>query len=472
MEIIAKEMMEGKINAKETEQLLFSNMQKLYKEELKRIYEVIDQQLYENRDKERYIVKEKRGIQYDTIFGQVEIRRRYYLDRETKEYVFLLDSYLEIEDSSPISPFLEEIAVNWAIKGPSYRDARDRLERITGLQVLSHEAIRQRTKAVGLKINREAWQESKEKDKKGAEVIFIEADGLHSKLQKEKQKAAEAKTGIIYDGWEKRHPGSKEYKLRNKQYWTSLEDGDKFWEETSCLAYKKYEIKENTPVIINGDGAEWIKKGVEYFPCAIYIYDRFHLKKWLRAALKEQPEKLKETLKASNDYDTTKLLKAVAEAEKKSVTEEEKERIKELRRFLLDNIEALRDYREILEEQGIDTSGMRPLGAAESNMDLFAKRIKKQGYSWSREGLKAVMFGKIKELEGTLENWIGTFKSSINTIEKETLDKGAGYITKRIIKESEGVIRGRMPALYGAEQGKDWVNKGLRKIGRVNYEVL
>ena len=45
---------------------------------------------------------------------------------------------------------------------------------------------------------------------------------------------------------------------------------------------------------------------------------------------------------------------------------------------------ALRDYREILREQRlVDTTGMRPMGAAESNIYKFAKKTKKQSYSWS-----------------------------------------------------------------------------------------
>ncbi|MFK4997545.1 UPF0236 family transposase-like protein [Bacillus sp. N9] len=41
-------------------------------------------------------------------------------------------------------------------------------------------------------------------------------------------------------------------------------------------------------------------------------------------------------------------------------------------------MDALRDYREILRtEKGVNTEGMRPMGAAESNMNLFSRRIKK-----------------------------------------------------------------------------------------------
>src|SRR5699024_12741702 len=77
-----------------------------------------------------------------------------------------------------------------------------------------------------------------------------------------------------------KHPSSEEYELRNKSYWYSLEDGENFWELFSRYVYSEYSITEDTPVIINGDAAPWIRAGVDYFENAVYTYDRYHLKKW------------------------------------------------------------------------------------------------------------------------------------------------------------------------------------------------
>src|SRR5690625_7053667 len=58
----------------------------------------------------------------------------------------LLDKYLELNGQEFLSPFLTELTVQWAVKGPSYRDARDRFKDILGYQVMSHETIRQKVK--------------------------------------------------------------------------------------------------------------------------------------------------------------------------------------------------------------------------------------------------------------------------------------------------------------------------------------
>src|SRR5699024_11893150 len=51
--------------------------------------------------------------------------------------------YLQFNGSDTLSPFLTEMVVKWAVKGPSYRDARDRFYDLLGYQAMSHEKIRQ-----------------------------------------------------------------------------------------------------------------------------------------------------------------------------------------------------------------------------------------------------------------------------------------------------------------------------------------
>src|SRR5690625_7052531 len=45
---------------------------------------------------------------------------------------------------------------------------------------------------------------------------------------------------------------------------------------------------------------------------------------------------------------------------------------------------------------------MRPMGAVESNMNFFAKRLKGRGYSWSADGVDAMTSTIIHRYEGTL----------------------------------------------------------------------
>ncbi|MGM8211350.1 UPF0236 family transposase-like protein [Virgibacillus sp. W0430] len=44
----------------------------------------------DNRDKQRFELRDKRKLSFDSMFGHVELRRNYYYDREAKKYVSFL----------------------------------------------------------------------------------------------------------------------------------------------------------------------------------------------------------------------------------------------------------------------------------------------------------------------------------------------------------------------------------------------
>lgn len=66
---------------------------------------------------------------------------------------------------------MTELAVQWAVKGPSYRDAKDRFKDILGYQVMSHETIRQKVlKMIGKDENVQS------KSKKTVDALFLGID--------------------------------------------------------------------------------------------------------------------------------------------------------------------------------------------------------------------------------------------------------------------------------------------------------
>jgi len=127
------------------------------------------------------------------------------------------------------------------------------------------------------------------------------------------------------------------------------------------------------------------------------------LKKWIKRALshRSKQERRKAYLAADNNTPVA-LLVAIAGAEKAEGDEEKKKEIADLRLLIYENQDALRDYRDILKEKGIDTSNMRPMDAAASNMNLFSRILKKMGYSLPHEGLESMVDALIHQFEGTL----------------------------------------------------------------------
>ena len=257
---------------------IFRCLQAMFIKVMQNALESIDDRVFKVRDKSRYRVKDIRDATVTTLFGDVTFRRRYYIDRETAEYKCLLDEALEFGGGGRISPALSAVAAIRAVIGPSYRAARDNLERFYGHRVLSHEGIRQIVLKVGKMIEADVIDRCKnqsEAPRKKVSILFLESDGWWVPMQKGKRRSREVKMLLSHEGWKRRSPGSSEYLLNEKTYYQDLEsNSDEFWDMSTRHLYNKYDIDDDTLVVLNGDRAPWIKKGLEYFPNAMYQVDR------------------------------------------------------------------------------------------------------------------------------------------------------------------------------------------------------
>ncbi|XGA32522.1 UPF0236 family protein [Virgibacillus sp. CBA3643] len=188
---------------------------------------------------------------------------------------------------------------------------------------------------------------------------------------------------------------------------------------------------------------------------AIYNYDRYHLKKWIKQALsnRSKQERRKAYL-AADDNDPVALLVAISEAEKAETDDDKKDKITKFRTFILDNQEAFRDYRVRLQEKGVETDWMRPMGSAESNMNFFSKQLKKMGYSWSEGGLDAMVRAMIHRFDGTLEEALQIGPSTVDKEENAAQEKNTSVaqVLKQKTKQSVEAITESLPLLQGKEQ--------------------
>jgi len=104
------------------------------------------------------------------------------------------------------------------------------------------------------------------------------------------------------------------------------------------------------------------------------------------------------------------------------------------------------------------------MGAAESNMNLFSRRLKKMGYSWSYEGVKSMLNALIHHLEGTLIEAIQNNFSSTKKVEKEQKKyPSVASLLREKTRQSIGAIQGHMPALSGDDQRKPYI-RALRGL--------
>ncbi|NIN98921.1 MAG: hypothetical protein GTO49_28890, partial [Anaerolineae bacterium] len=81
--------------------------------------------------------------------------------------------------------------------------------------------------------------------------LLVEADGVMLSLQREKQRKAEVKLGIAYEGWSK--VGKDRYRTVNKTAFAAVADGDAFWAGMSLKLQKTYDLSRVVNTIVGGD---------------------------------------------------------------------------------------------------------------------------------------------------------------------------------------------------------------------------
>lgn len=434
------------ISFDDLEILMFQKLQRKFAEAMREVLLKLDDLLLERRDKSRYKEPEFREKEIETLLGVVRFKRRYYLDCETGERVFLLDRALGIEECGQISPGLAIAAIFQAVSGPSYRSASESLEKLYRRKVISHETIRQLVLEMGTWLSRRKTRKQDDSSSRRPPVAFIEADGFWISLQEGNRDRLEVQMAVTHEGWERLTPGSNDYKLVNKDYHLGV-DAEDFWDDVSREMPQSGAIGDDTLVVINGDRAAWIRKGVEYFPNAIYQVDRYHLKRDLRSWLAGTRYQHK-ALSAVDTGDCDGLITVLARARERIEDEKRQRKIDGLLKDLHEMPEAFRDYRERLREKGYDTSGMRGMGAAESNVDCFANRLCKRGQSWSVRGAAAMLYALAEKFTGRLKQHAARLGQVHDLIDREEeLAVHAGRIARRVVesvrvKQAHPLIKG------------------------------
>lgn len=104
-------------------------------------------------------------------------------------------------------------------------------------------------------------------------------------------------------------------------------------------------------MVINGDRAPWIRKGLEYFPNAMYQVDRFHVKRDIEHLLRHHKGILKKGLDAFENSDIKGLVGALKQGIKSASDMEDKLKIVEFIEAIRSMPEFFKDYRVRLYEK-------------------------------------------------------------------------------------------------------------------------
>jgi len=259
-----------------------------------------------------------------TTLGQVEYSRTYYKNGTDGGYVYPIDEMLEVEPRERITENICEALVNKAVTR-SYTKAS---EEITNGNV-SKQTVMNKIRSFQVK-------KEKHEIKKRA-FIHVDADEDHVHLQNGKN----AIVPLISVYEEISHTG-KRGKCENVFHISKYGlKPDELWEYALSEIEDKYDLN-NTDVYLHGDGADWIKAGLNHLPNCTFVLDAHHMNKYLKLLRKGLPKKDGEELErkireAIRNDDIDEFLSLQAEAV--SRFPEAADNILKVTKYLYDNFE-------------------------------------------------------------------------------------------------------------------------------------
>jgi hypothetical protein len=393
-----------------------------------------------------------------TRFGEVLIRRRMYRD-ERENSRFVLDEYLGLKAYQAATPEMQTICTAMG-SAMSFRRAADLLELwLAGL--LSPSTcwrLLQRTgesaagaEAAWVKAVFERGEPIPEAGEREVERLFMEADGVYVRLQREPQSHLELRSAIAYEGWERLTSTREAYRLRGKRVYCHAGEPLPFWEGASLAWARRWDLSLVREVIIGGDGASWIRAGTEQFPGAIWHLDNFHLARSCGRAYGAQVgQKLYGALRAGK---TTEAEEGLQQAP------------------LLEGKQAQRDSRWVKRvaregwgldwrvRLGVDVEEERGLGCMEGNQaHLLAVRMKGKGRSWSPAGARHM--AKVRELmvNDEVKRWCYR-PPRIEILPRRHTGKSRPRRT-----DHTQWLQSSVPALHGPAANAPWVQRLRQRI--------
>ena len=230
---------------------------------IEQIVKIIDQNYNNQRDKHSIILRHTKTRKMVSGMGELNLTRRLYFDKASGKYFFAVDELLNMEKYSRIESELKTKLINDATL-TSYGEASK----------LSNGCVSRQTVHNLVKGVEPKKLEVQAKGLKAVEQIYIEADEDHIHLNN--GKSAEVKLVYVHEGRQRVNRGR--MALRDARYFVSVSSGNEIWEYVSDYLYAQYDTR-NAEIHLSGDGANWIKQGLNAIPKAQYHLDKFHVYK-------------------------------------------------------------------------------------------------------------------------------------------------------------------------------------------------
>lgn len=239
--------------------------------------------------------------------------------------------------------------------------------------IVSRQTVMNKTR----KVNEEKLKIETESPKRKVQVLHIDADEDHVALQDGKNAIVPLIT--IYEGTKRI---AKRGECINPHHIHGFgQDLEETWLKVANYIYDRYDIDYLKRIYIHGDGALWIKTGLEWLPKSKTVLDKYHLNKALLEATAGQEQYRKAVYSSIYEGDLPRFSKLVDELKHNVQSPKKRKRINQFKNYIKNNWEAITIYKQ----DGVDGS------CTEGHIShVLSSRFSSRPMGWSKKGLKAI----------------------------------------------------------------------------------
>jgi hypothetical protein len=315
-----------------------------------------------------------------TSFGSIKYSRTYFKPKKEGKRQYLVDEIVGINPHDRVSADVVINALDEAIDS-SYRKAG---EEAAYMDSITKQAVMNKVHEIEVKDAPIEVQE-----KRGARVLYIEADEDHVALQaKGKRENREKKNSIsmpklvyVHEGIDNERSTKKRTVLKNVRYFGGECNSEELWLKVADYIDKQYKEESIETVYISGDGASWIRQGLQWIGKSKFVLDKYHMNNYVKTATAHLGDNTYYLLKDAIEWpDKEAVRNIVKEILEKTDSDTKKQAVKDAGRYILNNWDGI----EIKAEKREEIVGC----SAEGHVShVLSDRLSSRPRGWSKVGV-------------------------------------------------------------------------------------
>lgn len=362
-ELVLEQLEQG-VNYTEFQQKLMERLNNMGAEICRTVLEASDQYLKENKqERDDWSVVRRDTKTILSVFGEVTYKRTYYKHKQTGQYSYLVDEKAGFMPHTRIDHGLKADLVEHSTELSYRKSAKEPARHASGVDV-SAQSVLNALRRCGL----DALPVGEKGPRRRVEVLYIEADEDHVSCQDGSNIIAP----LIYV-----HEGKVNGRLQNPHYFSGT-DPEELWEEVLEFIHGYYQVEAIQKIFIAGDGAAWIKWGCELFAGSIFVLDRYHLQKYIKAATAPHDDLQKAIWQALNASSLEQVKDVLKQSYSRAETANKQKAVKACYRYIKNHWEGVENYKKHPEALGC---------SAEAHVShILSARLSSRPMGWSKKG--------------------------------------------------------------------------------------